>query len=51
VDLAAQGGLAPDVEALLSESDEQLLESGQLAHAADGQLQTAISTLKNEIGG
>lgn len=51
VDLAAQGGLAPQVQAALSESDEALLDSGKLGHASDTQLQTAISTVENEIKG
>ena len=51
VDLAEQGGLTPDVPAALSEDDENKLLSGQLAHDADAQLQAAISTLKDEIGG
>lgn len=49
VDLAKQGGLAPDVETTISEDDEAQFVSGTLAHDKDAQLQAAVGTLNSEI--
>lgn len=48
VDLAKQEGLAPDVEATISEDDEAQFVSGTLAHDKDAQLQAAVSALNSE---
>ena len=46
VDLAATGGLAPDIDISLSEEDEAKLVSGLLEHSQDEQLLAAVNATK-----